>query len=200
MINQKTEILVSDKTLRNAIYIAFGGNCFYTGRKVDFNEMHIDHIIPRKEGGTNCIENYVLSCAEINLKKTGRKLTELIRVSLEVNKALYVPLVIKTYNELHFNEMAFTDYIEVNKYCLKNNIEKKQYFSQLAQKKLTCIKKPKLGQSRNKLYFKKEELDELKNCFYKNNVKQLRQEMSDVKRVEKGNSRSTKHEAPIPLG
>ena len=37
-------------------------------------------------------------------------------------------------------------------------------------------------------------------CFYKNNVKQLRQEMSDVKRVEKGNSRSTKHEAPIPLG
>ena len=37
-------------------------------------------------------------------------------------------------------------------------------------------------------------------CFYKNNVKKIGQEMSESKRVEKGNSRSKKHEAAIPLG
>jgi len=35
---------------------------------------------------------------------------------------------------------------------------------------------------------------------YRFNVKKIGQEMSESKRVEKGNSRSKKHEAAIPLG
>jgi len=62
----------NDPTLRKAIYKAFEGKCFYTGRKVSFANMHIDHVVPKSKGSEDSIFNYVLSCSDINLAKGHR--------------------------------------------------------------------------------------------------------------------------------
>jgi 5-methylcytosine-specific restriction endonuclease McrA len=88
-INEKTTIHRLDPFLRKAIYQSFDGKCFYTGRDVPFEEMHIDHIIPLDVGGKDCIENYVLSCQQINQKKREFLYKDLIKIAIETNKALF---------------------------------------------------------------------------------------------------------------
>lgn len=72
-INKNTIISTRDPLLRKAIHEAYFGICFYTGRNVDFNEMCIDHVIPKAKGGSDCISNYVLSCEYINKIKCANE-------------------------------------------------------------------------------------------------------------------------------
>ena len=43
--------------------------CQYCGKKPRPDEITVDHVIPRKQGGTSCFENCVLACLKCNLKK-----------------------------------------------------------------------------------------------------------------------------------
>jgi len=63
---------VNDPTLRKAIYKAFEGKCFYTGKMISFKNMHIDHVYPKSKGGEDCVFNYVLSCPDVNSAKGHR--------------------------------------------------------------------------------------------------------------------------------
>lgn len=42
--------------------------CRYCGRPM----QHLDHVIPRKQGGANTVENLVCACQVCNLRKSGR--------------------------------------------------------------------------------------------------------------------------------
>lgn len=46
--------------------------CQYCGFKFDKNDLNIDHVIPRSQGGTSHWENVVCSCVVCNRKKGGR--------------------------------------------------------------------------------------------------------------------------------
>lgn len=50
--------------------------CQYCGRKAPDVLLHIDHIIPVSEGGKNDLLNLVTSCAECNLGKSNRVLSD----------------------------------------------------------------------------------------------------------------------------
>jgi len=54
------------------IYARDGDTCQYCGRKLARNELNLDHVIPRTQGGKTSWENVVCSCVPCNLRKGGR--------------------------------------------------------------------------------------------------------------------------------
>lgn len=48
------------------------GRDAYTGEETPYNQMNIDHVIPRSRGGSNHFENLVLCHKQINLQKGDR--------------------------------------------------------------------------------------------------------------------------------
>lgn len=54
------------------IYARDGDTCQYCGRKLARNELNLDHVIPRSQGGKTSWENVVCSCVPCNLRKGGR--------------------------------------------------------------------------------------------------------------------------------
>jgi len=84
------EVKPNAPIVRKAIYHAYKGKCFYTGRLIKPDQMEIDHLIPVSKGGKNCFENYVLTCKDINLGKSNKCDDEILRMSWAV-KNIYAP-------------------------------------------------------------------------------------------------------------
>ena len=123
-----TEILTTSKILRKSIYSAHGGKCFYTGELLDYNNFNIDHIIPVKIGGLNCIENYVPCLSRINKNKSAKFNFSIQEKLLLLNKLTYVDKVLYYY---HRNNKDNT---------LKNSnnlLEKSNYYKLIAELKST---------------------------------------------------------------
>jgi 5-methylcytosine-specific restriction endonuclease McrA len=57
---------------RHNIYARDGDICQYCGRNLPRNELNLDHVIPRAQGGKTNWENVVCSCITCNLRKGGR--------------------------------------------------------------------------------------------------------------------------------
>ena len=55
---------------RERVFKLHGHVCAYCG--TDEGEMHIDHIIPRKAGGTHDLDNLQVLCKSCNLRKAAR--------------------------------------------------------------------------------------------------------------------------------
>lgn len=113
----ETEILTSNANLREAIYLAHKGRCFYTGRKVEFDRMEIDHIVPISCGGKNCIVNYVLTTPALNRRKNDKINFELVDRMLYLNRILFAPLALKNYLKSIAQEDGYTQvriYLKIN--------------------------------------------------------------------------------------
>lgn len=54
---------------RKAVYHKYGGRCAYCGCHINFPNMSLDHIEPRRNGGSNDINNLNPSCKSCNSKK-----------------------------------------------------------------------------------------------------------------------------------
>jgi len=168
MITKDTEIQKTDGALRKAIYIVFDGKCFYTGRQVTFEEMHIDHIYPKIKGGKDCIANYVLCCPYMNFKKNDIIHDKLMQVSYQCVQAFFVEKVVALYNNITSNVAYFNTHIEINTFLDKQkngNQQIKEYFRNFLRTKLVSIKlKPYLQNGKtgvkNRLYYDKKEIQE----------------------------------------
>jgi hypothetical protein len=55
---------------RERVFKLHGHVCAYCG--TDEGDMHIDHIIPRKAGGTHDLDNLQVLCKSCNLRKAAR--------------------------------------------------------------------------------------------------------------------------------
>ncbi len=86
-------ISTGDPILRKAMYKAFYGKCFYTGQKIKFEDMHIDHVHPKSKGGKNSIYNYVMSSRRINLAKNANYNGKTINNILYLIQCTYAPKV-----------------------------------------------------------------------------------------------------------
>jgi 5-methylcytosine-specific restriction endonuclease McrA len=62
----------------NALFIEQNGRCFYCG-EVLVGTPHIEHMIPISRGGSNYIENIVLSCPPCNLRKYTKTSEEFLQ-------------------------------------------------------------------------------------------------------------------------
>lgn len=59
------------KRLRFSIFARDNFTCRYCGRQSDSVELHVDHLIPVCQGGTNDESNLVTSCVPCNQGKAG---------------------------------------------------------------------------------------------------------------------------------
>lgn len=57
---------------RRNIYARDSNRCQYCGRKMPTNELSLDHVVPRSQGGKATWENIVCCCVKCNIKKGGR--------------------------------------------------------------------------------------------------------------------------------
>jgi CRISPR/Cas system Type II protein with McrA/HNH and RuvC-like nuclease domain len=115
-IDKNTEISTKDPLLRKAMYDVFDGKCFYSGRELSFDEIEIDHIIPKSKGGKNCIANYTLSCNYINIKKNGNFYKDLVKITKEVVNSIFTDNVVNRYNQLKINNNIIDTHIDINEF------------------------------------------------------------------------------------
>jgi len=57
---------------RRNIFARDGNQCQYCGRKFPMNELSLDHVIPRSQGGGTTWDNIVCACVDCNVRKGGR--------------------------------------------------------------------------------------------------------------------------------
>jgi 5-methylcytosine-specific restriction endonuclease McrA len=57
---------------RRNIFARDNNQCQYCGRKFPTNELSLDHITPRSQGGQSTWENIVCACVNCNVRKGGR--------------------------------------------------------------------------------------------------------------------------------
>ena len=57
---------------RRNIFARDNNQCQYCGRKFPTQELSLDHVIPRSQGGQTTWENIVCACLECNVRKGGR--------------------------------------------------------------------------------------------------------------------------------
>lgn len=94
--NRKT----TNRDLRLALYNAFGGRDFFSGQKLDYQEMSIDHVIPRSKGGANNIYNYVPTTQRLNGAKADL-FDEIASLGvLSIIRTVYAEKVIRELNIL----------------------------------------------------------------------------------------------------
>jgi len=93
------DIPISDKILRDAIYQAFNGKCFYTGQPVAKEAMSIDHAVPISKGGKDSILNYVLTSRYLNTSKGNNLDLDQITPLLYLISSVFAPRVIGIYRK-----------------------------------------------------------------------------------------------------
>ena len=94
------ESKTDNEVLREAIYKAFGGKCFYTGQEIRKEDMVIDHIMPKSSGGEDSIFNYVLTTKGVNSSKTNKVDRDGIAPILYLVKMVYAPKVLRQIKKL----------------------------------------------------------------------------------------------------
>jgi len=57
---------------RRNIYARDSNKCQYCGKEFATNELSLDHVVPRSQGGQSSWDNIVCACTACNIKKGGR--------------------------------------------------------------------------------------------------------------------------------
>lgn len=74
---------------RQAVYNKFGGRCAYCGHIIEFKDMQVDHIIPKRSGGTDNMENLFPSCRTCNHYKRDNPIWLFRKWIAEIPEKLY---------------------------------------------------------------------------------------------------------------
>jgi len=57
---------------RHTVLARDGHRCQYCGRRMQFSQLSMDHVVPRSRGGRTTWDNVVCACLACNVKKGGR--------------------------------------------------------------------------------------------------------------------------------
>ena len=124
------------KKVREAVYQKYGGHCAYCGKKIDYKDMQVDHLIPIQrerfgkytEEQIECFENYMTVDRRCNHYKRAHSLETFRRYIEEIPKKLaenYICKVGIDYSLVEFYPHKIKFYfemIEEEKQNLKNLI------------------------------------------------------------------------------
>lgn len=59
---------------RHKVWLKYGGRCAYCGNEISIKDMQIDHIKPKRNGGTDDIDNLNPSCRLCNHYKRAESI------------------------------------------------------------------------------------------------------------------------------
>jgi hypothetical protein len=85
------------KKVRLQVYNKYDGHCAYCGKKIEYKDMQLDHLIPRQrerfgkysEEEIECFENYMPSCRRCNHYKRAHSLEVFRKMIEEIPKKLF---------------------------------------------------------------------------------------------------------------
>lgn len=131
MIKRKT---ISKKT-REAVYDKYNGHCAYCGKKIEYKEMQVDHLIPVQrerwkkysEEEIECFENYTPACRRCNHYKRAHSLEVFRKMIEEIPSKLYrdnyIYKVGLDYNLIEAKERKIKFYFEEIEYMKEHEVE-----------------------------------------------------------------------------
>jgi len=89
------------KAVRYQVYRKYNGCCAYCGKKILYQDMQVDHVKPKKLGGTNDIDNLLPACRLCNHYKRAATLHDfkhwLLAGILERLRKIYIFRVAERY-------------------------------------------------------------------------------------------------------
>ena len=85
------------KKVREAVYQKYAGHCAYCGKKLEYKDMQVDHLIPVQrerfgkytEEQIECFENYMPVCRRDNHYKRAHSLEVFRKMIEEIPAKLY---------------------------------------------------------------------------------------------------------------
>lgn len=80
-----------DASVRREVHQMTDGRCCYCNVEVAFEDMELEHIVPKSAGGPDHINNYVPSCRPCNQLKRDKHPVHFIRQKLGLNVVRFNP-------------------------------------------------------------------------------------------------------------
>lgn len=105
------------KEKRIEVYNKFQRHCSYCGKKIEYKDMQVDHILPKRMGGTDDMNNLNPSCRSCNHYKRAYKLEDfrdLILTLHERTRKQYINKVAEDYGIIIVKPWDGKFYFEVN--------------------------------------------------------------------------------------
>ena len=66
----------STRHQREIAWMKTDGHCAYCGKKLNPFRFHVDHMVPRSQGGTNAPDNLAAACSTCNHRKKAKTVEE----------------------------------------------------------------------------------------------------------------------------
>lgn len=104
-----------NKQIRIKVYEKYQGHCAYCGKIIEYKDMQVDHIQPKRNGGTNDIDNLNPSCRSCNHYKRAFNLDgyrKYIQTLDERIKENYINKVAMNYEIIQLNKFDGKFYFE----------------------------------------------------------------------------------------
>lgn len=86
------------RKIREQVYAKYDGHCAYCGREIAYQDMQVDHFIPKRgwnECGTDDLENLMPSCRMCNHYKRAHSLETFRRYIAEIPGKLHQNYIYK---------------------------------------------------------------------------------------------------------
>lgn len=118
------------KELRLKVYDKYNGHCAYCGKKIEYKDMQVDHIISKRQGwawdGVESLENLNPSCRRCNHCKRAWDIEVFRKLLLTLHKRVreqYICKVAEDYGIITIKEWDGKFYFEVAKEFEKGGAE-----------------------------------------------------------------------------
>lgn len=103
---------------RQAVYKKFDGRCAYCGDFIEFEEMQIDHLCPKRNNGENNPDNLMPSCRLCNHYKRANSIETFRGLLLDMRRKLeniYIFRVARKFGMIRWREWYGEFYFELAK-------------------------------------------------------------------------------------
>ncbi len=103
------------KAERMQAYEKYDGRCAYCGKKIEYKDMQVDHIVPKLKGGKNEINNYNPACRRCNHYKDTfdiEQFRQMLKTMHERTQKIYINKVAEDYGIIQIKPWDGVFYFE----------------------------------------------------------------------------------------
>lgn len=102
---------------RPKVYDKYNEHCAYCGKIIHIRDMQVDHILPKRNGGTNNFSNLNPSCRQCNYYKKSLDLEDFRKLMKTLHKGLpndYITALAMNYGIIELKPFNGVFYFERN--------------------------------------------------------------------------------------